>query len=106
MATSRLDRSGAFHSVVIHADSAQFALPHHGLLLRKNGVEFHSPKAFPLWKEMTVTLRSPREGTQVRCTGVVVACDGNRHMGYTVSLLFLNLSRQSQERLSGMVEAR
>jgi hypothetical protein len=33
---------------------------------------------------------------------VVVDCSGNRHVGYTVSLLFLNLSRQSQERLSAL----
>jgi hypothetical protein len=49
---------------------------------------------------MTVTLLSPGDTAKVHCTGVVVACDGNRHTGYAVSMLFMNLSRQAQERLS------
>jgi hypothetical protein len=36
---------------------------------------------------------------------VVVACDGNRHSGYAVSLLFMNLSRQSTEQLSALASA-
>jgi hypothetical protein len=30
-----------------------------------------------------------------------VACDGNAQQGYVVSMLFTNLSRQSQARLQG-----
>ena len=49
---------------------------------------------------MTVSLESAGEGKRVKCTGIVVACDGNRHLGYAVSMLLMNLSRQSQERLN------
>ena len=49
---------------------------------------------------MTVALQSSGDPKKVNCTGVVVACDGNRHTGYAVSMLFMNLSRQSQERLN------
>jgi len=31
---------------------------------------------------------------------VVVACNGNRHGGYTVSMVFTSLSKQSQARLN------
>ena len=48
---------------------------------------------------MTVTLQSTRDSGRVNCTGVVVACQGNRHDGYTVSMVFTSLSKQSQARL-------
>jgi hypothetical protein len=49
---------------------------------------------------MTVTLQSPRDTGRVHCTGVVVACNGNRHDGYSVSMVFTGLSKQSQARLN------
>ncbi len=50
---------------------------------------------------MTLSLQRTGESKRIHCTGVIVACDGNRHQGYTVSMLFTNLSRQSQARLLG-----
>jgi len=47
-----------------------------------------------------ITLESSGEAKKVNCTGIVVACEGNRHGGYAVSMLLMNLSRQSQERLN------
>jgi hypothetical protein len=35
----------------------------------------------------------------------VVACDGNRHRGYFVSVLFVNLSRRSQEQIGLLAQA-
>jgi hypothetical protein len=32
----------------------------------------------------------------------VVSCDGNRHSGYQVAMLFTDLSRQSQARLNDL----
>ena len=49
---------------------------------------------------MTVSLHIPHEERNVNCNGVVVACSGNDYEGYLVSMLFTNLSRQSQARLS------
>jgi hypothetical protein len=105
MATSRLDRSGIFRPLVVQADQTQLRLPPGSAQIRKSGIEFHSPQPFPEWTEMTVTLRPPGASSEVRCTGVVVACAGNRHTGYAVSLLFLNLSRRSQERLRVLADA-
>jgi hypothetical protein len=105
MATSRLDSSGVFQRCFIQAEDVQFTVPPEALRFRRSGIEFRSPKAFPLWTEMTVSLQSPGNGRKLRCTGVVVACDGSRHTGYAVSLLFLNLSRQSQEHLNALAGA-
>lgn len=49
---------------------------------------------------MTVDLYSAADGKKVHCTGVVVDCQGNRHSGYIVSMVFMNLSRQSQQHLT------
>jgi len=62
-----------------------------------------SVQPIPLWTEVTLDLRTPVDSGSVRGTGVVVDCTGNRHTGYVVSLVFMNLSRQSQHNLSRMV---
>lgn len=63
-------------------------------------MEFRSTTAISPWTEMTVTLQSNRDAGRVHCTGVVVACTGNRHNGYIVSMVFTSLSKQSQARLN------
>jgi hypothetical protein len=102
MAASRLDNSGAFRPYSIQDGADHLALPPSAVRIRRNGIEFQSDNPFPVWKEMTVALKSPGEERKLKCVGVVVDCVGNRHTGYTVSLLFLNLSRQSQERLEAL----
>lgn len=74
--------------------------------IRKNGIEFSSTNPIAAWTEMTVELQSARDDRQVRCTGVVVACNGARSNGYTVSLLFTNLSPQSEAVLSSLAYSR
>ena len=67
--------------------------------IRKNGIEFRSQNEVAMWTEMTVDLQLP--GTKAfSCGGVVVACQGNRHTGYNVSLVFTSVSDQAQERLN------
>jgi hypothetical protein len=73
--------------------------------IRRNGIEFQSSTAIPEWTEMTVELETSASGKTVRCTGVVVSCDGNRHSGYQVAMLFTDLSRQSQARLNDLAFA-
>ena len=73
--------------------------------MRKNGIEFRSAKPVSTWSEMTVDMQCPETGKRVNFTGVVVACEGNRHAGYLVSMVFTNMSRQSQERLQGLLWA-
>lgn len=100
MSTSKLDRSGAFQAVTVHTQQTKLVLASGQVAIRKNGIEFFSPHAIPEWTEVTVDLRSPGDSGPVRGHGVVVDCAGNRHAGYIVSLVFMNLTRQSQERLS------
>lgn len=51
---------------------------------------------------MTLAIESSVENRRVTCRGVVVACEGNRHSGYQVSLLFLGLTPQAQQRLESL----
>jgi hypothetical protein len=83
------------------ASTQCLSLPAEAVRVRKNGIEFRSKDFFQPWTEMTLSLQRTGESKKINCTGVIVACDGNRHQGYTVSMLFTNLSRQSQARLMG-----
>ena len=38
----------------------------------------------------------------IQCSGVVIACSGNKHTGYHVSMVFTGLSKQAQTRLNSM----
>ena len=102
MSASKLASQIGSTSVVSHF-SAVLTLPSNGVRFRKNGIEFQTGTPLPQWSEMTVDLESARGGKKLRCTGVVVACTGNRHSGYSVSLLFTGLSRQTQARLNNLV---
>lgn len=70
--------------------------------IRKNGIEFRSAAPIAAWTEMTVALRDPEDGQEVSATGVVVDCRGDRHQGYTVSMVFMELTPLAQARLSLM----
>jgi hypothetical protein len=77
-------------------------LPAGSVTIRKNGIEFVSAKPLAPWTEVTLDIESPLERRKVTCRGVVVACDGNRHAGYQVALLFLGLTPQIQQRLESL----
>jgi len=100
MSTSKLDTSGVFHPVQLHSNQTELSLPAQAIRFRKNGIEFCSTSPIPKWTEMTVDLHSRREAKKVHCTGIVVDCIGSRHTGYVVSMVFMDLTPQSQERLS------
>ncbi|MBI4658783.1 MAG: hypothetical protein HY735_08025 [Verrucomicrobia bacterium] len=100
MSTSKLDTSGVFQPLHLRSQGTQLSLPTHAIRFRKNGIEFCSAAPIPKWTEMTVDLHSSRDAKKVHCTGIVVDCAGSRHTGYLVSMVFMNLTRQAQERLS------
>jgi len=106
MSTSKLDTSGIFQPLEVVGEKTKLNLSSHSVRIRKNGIEFSSLKSFPAWKEMSLDLFSSADNRRVHCTGVVVACDGNRHMGYTVSMVFLSLSPQAQECLDELALGR
>ena len=69
---------------------------------RKNGIEFQSAEPIAAWTEMTVALCDPKDGHEISATGVVVDCRGDRHQGYTVSMVFMELTPMAEARLSLM----
>src|SRR5262245_14917950 len=102
MSAGRVDRNRASGNEPPKAAVTELSLSPKAVTFRRNGIEFLTAKPVTAWTEMTVAIESPLEGRKVTCRGVVVACQGNRHKGYTVSLLFLGLTPQIQERLESL----
>ncbi len=105
MSTGKLDTSGVFQPLTLCSQQTRLELPAGSARVCKNGIEFLSPVAIPAWTEMTVDLRATGAAQKVNCTGVVVSCSGNRKTGYSVSIVFMNLSRQAQERLNTLAHS-
>jgi len=91
--------------LTVQARQTQLSLSPDSVVFHKSGIEFRSNTPFSPWAEMTLTLHSPRDGGKIHCNGVVIACSGNKHLGYHVSLVLTGLSRQAQARLSTMTVA-
>ncbi|MGE3310673.1 MAG: PilZ domain-containing protein [Limisphaerales bacterium] len=104
MSAGRLDRKSSPSGSRPESDRAltTLSLPAGAVTIRKNGIEFLSARPLAPWTEINLSIESPSEKRRVTCGGVVVACEGNRHKGYQVSLLFLGLTPQTQERLQSM----
>jgi hypothetical protein len=99
MSARKLSNSSVFQPTTIYVEQARCTQEGELVRIHPSGIEFHVPEPLTVWREMSVALQPPNGGRKMRCTGVVVACQGNRHSGYLVSLLFLNLSKHSQEQL-------
>ena len=91
--------------LTVEARQAKLELSADTVVIHKNGIEFRSPTPFKEWTEMTVSLQSPRGGGSVHCAGVIVACSGNKHAGYNVSMMFTSLTKQAQTRLNTMAHS-
>jgi PilZ domain-containing protein len=104
MSASKLNSTDIFQSTSVPLTTS-LKLAASSVRIRKNGIEFPTRRPIAAWTEMTVEIESPLEAKKVRCTGVVVACNGNRHSGYMVALVFTNLSRQAQARLNSLAFA-
>lgn len=90
--------------VTVSARQTRLSLSNDAVVIHKNGIEFRSPAPFTTWTEMTVELQSADNGN-IHCAGVVIACTGNKHTGYHVSMIFTSLSKQAQARLTMMAYA-
>ena|SRR5258706_10635119 len=88
--------------VTVEAKQARLELSSDSVVIHKSGMEFRSPAPFNSWTEMTVALSSPRDGSRLQCSGVVIACSGSKHTGYRVSMIFTSMSKQAQVRLNSM----
>ena len=103
MSARKLENVGSLRQqITVAARQTRLELSTDAVVIHKSGVEFRSPVPFNLWAEMTVALQSPREESPIQCSGVVIACSGNKHVGYHVSLLFTGLSKHAQSRLTSM----
>ncbi len=94
--------TGLLDPLSVHSRITRLDLPAGALRLRKNGIEFRTDNAIPVWTEMTVAMETPQAKKKLNVTGVVVACNGNHHAGYIVSMLFTNVSKQVQARLDSL----
>src|SRR5437763_12142294 len=102
MSARKVGNADLFQSVTVQAQATRLNLSAGDIHIRKNGIEFRSNNPIPVWREMTIELQAPLEPKKLNCTGVVVACTGTRHSGFLVSMLFTNLSRQTQARLHSL----
>jgi len=91
--------------ITVEGRQSRLELSSEAVVIHKSGIEFQSPTPFNPWTEMTVALQSPRDGGRIQCSGVVIACSGNKHAGYQVSLVFTGMSRQAQSRLNVMARS-
>ena len=92
-------------NVTVETRQTRLSLSSQSILFHKNGIEFRSSTPFSLWTEMTLALETPGDGRKINCSGVVISCTGNRHVGYHISMVFTSLSRQAQARLDTMAQS-
>jgi hypothetical protein len=102
MSARKAEISAPLQHLTVEARQTRLSLSPDSMIIHKNGIEFRSGSPFAPWTEMTITLQSSRDGGKVHCTGVVISCSGNKHAGYHVSMVFTNVSKQAQARLSLM----
>jgi hypothetical protein len=102
MSARKAGASGGLHDVMVEARQTRLSLTPDSVVVHKNGIEFRSPTPFSPWAEMTLTLQSPGECGKVHCNGVVIACTGNKHTGYHVSMVLTGLTKQAEARLSAL----
>ena len=103
MSARKAINAGAAHHLTVEGRETRLTLSPDSVVLSRNGIEFRSAEPFSVWKEMTLTLQSPHGEGRVHCSGVVIACTGNKHSGYHVALVFTGMSKQAEMRLTSMV---
>jgi hypothetical protein len=103
MSARKVETGGAGRQdITVESRQTRLNLSAESVVIHRNGIEFRSPVPFNPWTEMTVELQSPRDNTRLQCAGVVVACSGNKHTGYHVSMVLTSLTKQGEARLHAM----
>jgi hypothetical protein len=106
MSAKKLSNASSLQSSVsVTSRDAKLELSSDTVSIHKNGIEFRSPKSFNEWSEMTVALVSPRDGSRISCHGVIVACAGNKHTGYHISMVFTGVSSETEKQLGTMARS-
>jgi hypothetical protein len=91
--------------VTVEGRQSRLELSTDSVSVHKSGIEFRSPTPFHEWTEMTVALQSPHDAAKLQCSGVVIACSGNKHAGYRVSMVFTHISDQAQAQLNSLASS-
>ncbi|MBI1841109.1 MAG: hypothetical protein HYR88_09690 [Verrucomicrobia bacterium] len=102
MSASKVNATPLFGPFLVQSSGQKLTIPSESVRLHKNGIEFRCSDAFATWTEMTVELEAPWEDQRIQAQGVIVACQGSRHAGFVVSMLFTHLSPQSAARLHSL----
>jgi hypothetical protein len=102
MSARKLSNSDVFQPVTVQARTTRLEVPSNAVRIHRNGIEFRTQAPIPSWTEMTVGLQTPADSRKVQFSGVVVACNGNVHQGYKVSMVFTSVSPKAQARLSAL----
>jgi hypothetical protein len=106
MSAKRLTVPGSLQpSMSVSTRDSRLELSTDSVSIHKNGIEFRSPRSFNEWSEMTVALVSPKDGSRISCHGVIVACAGNKHTGYHISMVFTGLSSEMEKQLGTMARS-
>jgi len=100
MSATKLDTSGVFSDSPESGQETLLSLPSNSFHVSKNGIEFQTAKPIADWTEMTVELEGPKGGKSVKCTGIVVGCNGSKATGYSVSMVFMNLTPGAEASLA------
>ena len=106
MSARKITNHGNSEHLTVNSRKASLTLSPDAVSIHKGGIEFRSESSFPIWVEMTITLKSPHDGATVNCTGVVVGCSGNKHAGYQVSMVFTSMTKQAEAQLNTIVYSR
>ena len=102
MSARKITNAELLQALSIQSQTTRLDLPAREVRIHRNGIEFRTADPIPVWTEMTVALELPEEAKKLQCTGVIVACTGNRHLGYTISMVFTSVSPHAQERLKAL----
>jgi hypothetical protein len=105
MSAKKLTVNSFQPSVSVSSRDAKLELATEAVSIHKNGIEFRSPKPFNEWSEMTVALISSGDGSRISCHGVIVACAGNKHTGYHISMVFTGLNSETEKQLGTMARS-
>jgi hypothetical protein len=102
MSARRIQDNGSLTNLTVEGRETRLTLSPDSVIISRNGIEFRSPTPIAPFKEMTVSIKSPKGEGRVNCTGVVISSTGNKHFGYHISMVFTSLSKQAQAKLNSM----
>jgi len=101
MSARKVEAGGSLpQHVTVEARQTRLSLSSDSVIISKHGIEFRSETPFFSMDGDDHDIAIAQRWRPGQLHGVVISCTGNRHTGYHVSMVFTNLSKQAQARLS------